>query len=105
MVYTCTIMDRRTRALAQQLGEHVRNWRKLLGLTAEQVCERADISRGTLRRLETGEPVGTDTLLAVTRALGQADDLVAGIDPWESDLGRLRSGEALPERVRHRRGS
>jgi len=71
-------MDRRTQRSAEQLGEHIRNWRKLLGLTAQQVCERADISRGTLHRLETGQTVGTDTLLAVARALGQVDQLVAG---------------------------
>ena len=33
-------------------GAHVRAWRMVLGLTAQQVCERADISRQTLRKIE-----------------------------------------------------
>ena len=94
------LMDRRTEHSARQLGEHFAAWRKLLNLTAQQVAERADISRGTLRRLENGKPVGVDTLLTVARALGIADTLVDAVDPWQSDIGRLRAGAALPQRVR-----
>lgn len=32
-------------------GEHVRGWRMVLGLTAQQVAERADITRDTLRKI------------------------------------------------------
>lgn len=45
----------RTRLAAQHVGPHLTAWRKLQGLTADQVAERAGISRGTLRRLENGE--------------------------------------------------
>lgn len=37
-------------------GKHVRGWRMVLGLTAQQVAERADITRDTLRKIETGDP-------------------------------------------------
>ncbi|MDQ2738017.1 MAG: helix-turn-helix domain-containing protein, partial [Actinomycetota bacterium] len=33
-------------------GEQIVTWRKLQGLTAEQVAERAGISRNTLRSIE-----------------------------------------------------
>ncbi|WP_395656516.1 helix-turn-helix domain-containing protein [Nocardioides sp.] len=76
-------------------------WRKLQGLTAEQVADRAGLSRGTLRRLENGETsVGLDVLLNVARVLGALDRVVEALDPYETDLGRARADEALPKRVR-----
>lgn len=91
----------RTRRAALQMGEHLTAWRKLQGLTAEQVAERADISRLTLRRLESGEvSVGLDVLLNVARVLGTLDRLIDALDPYETDLGRARANQALPKRVR-----
>ncbi|MGI3780806.1 MAG: helix-turn-helix domain-containing protein, partial [Janthinobacterium lividum] len=40
---------------ATEIGHHLVTWRKLQNLTAEQVAERADVSRTTLRRLEHGD--------------------------------------------------
>jgi DNA-binding XRE family transcriptional regulator len=37
-------------------GDHVRGWRMVLNLTAQQVAERAGITRDTLREIETGDP-------------------------------------------------
>lgn len=92
----------RTARAAAEIGEHLATWRKLQGLTAQQVAERAGIVRGTLRRLESGEPtVGLDTLLAVTRALGITERLVDALDPYETDFGRARANVALPKRVRN----
>lgn len=93
----------RVRRAAADLGAHLRAWRKLQGLTAQQLAERANISRDTLRRLETGQPVGSDVLLNVVRCLGQLDRVVDALDPYESDLGRARAGAVLPQRVRPRR--
>lgn len=91
----------RTRRAAVRIGEQLTAWRKLQGLTAEQVAERADISRLTLRRLESGEvSVGLDVLLNVARVLGTLDRLVDALDPYETDLGRARANKALPKRVR-----
>lgn len=91
----------RVRRAAAQLGEHVVTWRKLQSLTAEQLAERAGISRGTLRRLEHGDPaVGAGVLLSVLRALGQLDRVVDALDPYGTDLGRARAEETLPRRVR-----
>ena len=91
----------RTRRAATDLGEHVRTWRKLLGLTAEQLAERAGVNRGTITRLERGNvAVSMGVFLSVARALGQLDNVVKSVDPYETPLGRARSDEALPQRVR-----
>jgi transcriptional regulator with XRE-family HTH domain len=83
----------------RRMGEQLATWRKLRQLTAAQVADRAGISRHTVGRLESGEGVSMENLLRVARVLGVLDNLVAALDPYATDLGRLRSQEALPERV------
>jgi len=86
---------------AIEIGHHIMTWRKLQNLTAEQVAERANVSRTTLRRLEQGDAgVGLDVFLSVVRALGQLERVVEVLDPYETDLGRARAEDTLPERVR-----
>lgn len=91
----------KTLRAADQIGQYVLAWRKLQGLTADQVCQRAGISRPTLRKLEKGDPtVAMETFLNVMRALGQLDAVVAALDPYDSELGRARADLLLPQRVR-----
>lgn len=91
----------KTRISAQRIGEYLTVWRKLQSLTAEQVADRAGISRDTVRRLEKGEvTVGIDAFLNVTRVLGALDRVVEALDPYETDLGRARADQSLPIRVR-----
>jgi transcriptional regulator with XRE-family HTH domain len=90
----------RVQRAAVEVGAHLAAWRKLQGSTAQELAERANISRDTLRRVETGQPVGSDVLLNVVRCLGQLDRLVDALDPFETDLGRARAGTTLPQRVR-----
>lgn len=91
----------RTVRAARQLGENVATWRKLQNLTAEQLAERAGVSRPTISKLEHGDlGVGIGVLLEVLRALGQLDAVVRSTDPYETDLGRIRAGESVPKRVR-----
>lgn len=86
----------------KQIGDHLSAWRKLQNLTAEQLAQRAGISRTTLYKLETGNlGVSLGAYLNVLRALGQMDQAVAATDPYETDLGRARADAALPQRVRH----
>jgi len=83
------------------IGEQLTAWRKLLGLTAAQVADRAGIARGTLARLEHGDGgPSLSAFLSVTNALGQLDRVVDATDPYETDLGRARADEILPQRVR-----
>lgn len=86
---------------ATEIGEDFAAWRKILGLTAEQVAERADITRKTLGKLEHGDPsVGFHVVLRVARALGLLDTLTDALDPLNTDLGRARAGLIDTKRVR-----
>lgn len=92
----------RVRRAGTDIGAQLAAWRKILDLTAQQVAERAGISRDTLRRLEHGElGVSLEVVLNVARALGAMDRLVDAFDPFTTDLGRARATQALPKRVRH----
>ena len=85
----------------RRLADDLVIWRKLRGLTQAQLADRSGISRATLARLEGGEGgVTLESLLRVLRSLGLLDNLTQALDPYESDVGRLRSGEELPRRIR-----
>ena len=71
---------------------------------AALLADRAGVGRTTVLRLEAGDGANLGTVLRVARALGVLEQLVASLDPYESDVGRLRADEALPERVRHTKG-
>jgi len=90
------------RALAH-VAEDVAVWRKLRGLTQAQLADRAGVSRDTLVRLEGGDGgVSVEKLLRVLRALGVLDAVPRALDPYATDVGRMRSEELLPKRVRPR---
>jgi transcriptional regulator with XRE-family HTH domain len=84
----------------RRIGEQLATWRRLRRLTAAQVADRAGLSRHTVMRLENGEGASLESMLRIARALGVLDSLVAALDPYATDVGRLRSEEALPKRVR-----
>ena len=84
-----------------EFGEHLRGWRMVLGLTAQQVSERAGITRDTLRKIETGDPgAGFGNVAQVLRALGVLDQALVAVDPLGSDIGRLRAGSLSKKRAR-----
>lgn len=93
----------RTMLAAQQIGENLATWRKMLGLTAEQVAEKVAVSRSTLSRIENGDPtVSFATFLNACHTLGILDRVVEATDPYETEIGRIRADRALPQRVRRR---
>jgi len=90
----------------RRLGEDIVTWRKLQRLTAAQVADRAGVSAPTLRSLEHGDgSISLENALRIARALGVLDKLASAIDPYATDVGRLRTEERLPERVRSPRSS
>jgi transcriptional regulator with XRE-family HTH domain len=94
-------MPKKVLDAAAAMGEDFAGWRKILGLTTQQVAERADITRDTLRKLEHGDPtVGFHVALKVARALGILDTLAEALDPLKTDLGRARAGLVNRQRVR-----
>ncbi|MEO8425351.1 MAG: helix-turn-helix transcriptional regulator [Actinomycetota bacterium] len=94
------------RRALRQLGDDVVTWRKLQRLTAAQVADRAGVDVKTLRSLEHGDgSISIENALRLARALGVLDQLASALDPYATDVGRLRTEERLPERVRPPRSS
>jgi transcriptional regulator with XRE-family HTH domain len=88
----------------QQVADDLATWRKLRGVTQAQLADRADVHRDTISRLERGDGgVSLENVLRVLRGLGLIDDVTRALDPYESDIGRLRADEHLPQRVRPKR--
>lgn len=95
--------DRIVDTALRDLGQHLRGWRRLNGLTQAQVAERAGVSRGVITRLEAGGPgVTLDGFVRVLRALHITDELTEALDPLNSDRGRLRATELLDDRATRR---
>ena len=84
-----------------ETGKNLKTWRVLYALKASQVAERAGISLGTLSKIEKGDPsVSVAAFLEVARSLGLLDTFTESLDPLNSDLGRARINENMPQRIR-----
>jgi transcriptional regulator with XRE-family HTH domain len=85
----------------QQVADDLTTWRKLRGLTQAQLADRSGVHRDTISRLERGDGgVSLENVLRVLRGLGVIEGVTQALDPYESDVGRLRADEQLPRRVR-----
>lgn len=93
------------RRAMSELGDDLATWRRLRHLTVAQVADRADVARGVVVKMEAGGGTTLESVLRVARALGVLDSLASSVDPYRTDLGRLRSEEVLPQRVRIRKTS
>ncbi len=89
----------------REIGEDLATWRRLRRLTAAEVADRAGLSVNTVKRLENGHGATLENTLRVARALGVLELLAKAVDPYATDVGRVRADEALPERVRTRRST
>lgn len=86
---------------AQIIGDHLKRWRILLGLSQQLTAERAGISVPTLRKIETGDPgVRLGHALSVMNVLGVDRTAADAVDPLNSDLGKLRVAESQRQRAR-----
>lgn len=92
------------RRAIREIGRHLADWRRLHGLSASQVADRAGTSIGTVYRIESGDGASLENILRVARALGVIEQVVAAVDPTTTDIGRARALESLPRRVSGRRG-
>jgi transcriptional regulator with XRE-family HTH domain len=89
------------RRAIRTVAEDVVIWRKLRGLTQTQVADRAGVSAKTVRRLEDGDGgITLENSFRIFGALGVLDTVPRALDPYETDVGRLRADEQLPRRVR-----
>lgn len=88
---------------AEQLGEHLRQWRIMLGLSQELTAERANVSLPALRRIERGDGgVRLGTFLAVAQVLNLTERITGATDPLNTDLGRMRAHLLGRQRARSR---
>ena len=93
----------KVRLAAKEIGENVSSWRRMLNISSEELAERVAVSRSTISRIENGDPsVSFATFLSFCRILGIFDTVMEATDPYETDLGRLRADQNLPQRIRRR---
>jgi transcriptional regulator with XRE-family HTH domain len=91
------------RRTVRDFSNHVQAWRKLRGLTQSQLADRAGLDRKTVLRIEQGDAkVSFENVLRVLNALGVLDAVSRAVDPYETDLGRMRADDQLPRRIRPR---
>ncbi|MFH5880324.1 helix-turn-helix domain-containing protein [Arthrobacter sp. NA-172] len=77
---------------AEQLGEHFKQWRIVLGLSQELAADRANLSMPTLRRIERGDTgVRLGSVLALMEVLNLTEQFIQSSDPLSTDLGRARA--------------
>lgn len=99
----------RSDELEATMGERLRSLRLAQRLTQVELAERANVSLGALKHLETGSGATTATLTKVVRALGQERWIESlGPGPAFNPLALLeaeeRQGRRGPRRVPARRG-
>ncbi|MGN8688578.1 helix-turn-helix transcriptional regulator [Atopobiaceae bacterium HCP3S3_F7] len=96
-------MSAKTKLAAKSIGVNIATWRRLYGLTSQELADKANVSRATISRLENGDPsVSLETFLNACRTLQTLNAVVEATDPYQTDLGRARADQALPQRVRSR---
>ncbi|RJU00837.1 XRE family transcriptional regulator [Arthrobacter frigidicola] len=67
-------MSERRQTMAE-LGQVIRDARRSRGWSQAELRERAQVSRPTVARIESGDDVNTGTLVKVTEALGVSREL------------------------------
>jgi transcriptional regulator with XRE-family HTH domain len=83
----------------EDLGQRLKDARLRRRFSMATVCARADISRPTLYKVETGDPsVAMGIYVQVLRVLGLVEDL--SLIAKEDLLGRRLQDESLPQRKR-----
>ena len=91
----------RTKTSAERIGGSLSSWRRMLGITSQELADRAGVSRETVSRLENGDPsVSLATVLNVCGVLGILERVEDAVDPYETEVGRARADQLLPQRVR-----
>lgn len=88
----------------RKLGSDIRDARRRRRIPTVVLAERALISRGTLSRVERGEPtVSMGVYATVLYVLGLVEYLERLADPRRDDVGLALEEERLPKRVARKR--
>ena len=84
----------------REIAAHLDLARRQQRVTVELLADRAGISVPTLRKLLREGAGSLENYLRVARVLGLLNTAVAGVDPLNTPIGRLRADEDTPRRVR-----
>ena len=99
-------LPRAARHSLAKLGEDIAVARKKRRISTVSMAERAFISRGTLYKVERGDPsVSMGVYATVLAILGLTDGLAQTADRCIDSLGLDIDEERLPKKVRARRWS
>ncbi len=101
----CLIMRRKPKRtnLVDNLAKHMRDRRRALGITQEQLAEKSGLSTNYVARLEIADKTpSVGTLIVLSEALGvEVSELLAGDKerPWQADAEEIaRIMESLDAR-------
>jgi transcriptional regulator with XRE-family HTH domain len=96
-------LPRSARSAISKLGEDIAVARKKRRISTVSMAERAFISRGTLYKVEKGDPsVSMGVYATVLSILGLADGLGAAADRRDDSLGLDIEEDRLPKKVQPR---
>jgi transcriptional regulator with XRE-family HTH domain len=85
----------------RKLGRHIRNARLRRRIPVEIMSERTSMARGTLSKIERGDPgVSLGKYASVLHALGLVDRLGDIADAASDETGLQLEKEQLPTRIR-----
>ena len=84
-----------------KLGKDIKDARRRRRITAALMAERAGVSRGTIGKIEQGDPsTSIGGYSAVLFVLGMTSQLSELMDATHDIIGRGLEEEKLPQRVR-----
>lgn len=91
----------KTQLAAKIIGENLATWRRLRNITSQELADRVAVSRNTISRLENGDStVSLATFINVCNVLSITSRIKEATDPFETDFGRIRADQSLPQRIR-----
>ena len=84
----------------RELGQDISQARRARRIQTTDMAERMGCSRGTLNRLESGDPgVSINTFARALMVLGMLDRLSTLVAPEKDDIGMVMQQKSLPQRV------
>ena len=84
----------------RKLGSDIKDARRRRRITAALMAQRADISLGTLAKIEKGEAtVAISSYVSILFVLGMTDRLEDLVDARHDVTGRALEEENLPQRI------
>ncbi|MGN0287168.1 MAG: alpha-amylase family glycosyl hydrolase [Atopobiaceae bacterium] len=85
----------------QSIGQSLKTWRAISGVTADDLAKSVGVSRDTVSRVERGDAsVSMGTVLDMCGEFGLRDKVRSAVDPSNSELGRIGLSHGVPKRVR-----